>query len=298
MRLRFLYFFVIFASLFVKLVFFSVLSVFFDFQGRFLIPNGSAWGAPGHHFGVILETSLPRRVQWAPWASKSAIWDPFLWSFGLLLGPFWNAFGLFFSELFVCMRLCGCRVSKVVSYAMSHSIPLDFSTLQYNITSYDVMLRHFRSSYLRLQYIVLVCVVIDGFVMKCHGALCFILQWHAVLCYVRSCYCIFKVVSVETLMDGSVPRIPGPYPFIWFANMSHVVIICWTGLCKFTFQNVCVCGVMLHCNAGCCTNHYLNSKEVCGLAPCYLNMPCLSHVIHAITFGSDDNSSALILIFV
>ena len=134
--------------------------------------------------------------------------------------------------------------------------------------------------------------------MKCHGALCFILHWHAVLCYVTSCYCIFKVVCIETIMDGSVQRISVPYPFIWFANMSHVFIICWTGLCKFTFQNVCVCGVMLHCNAGCYTNHYLNSKEVCGLAPCYVNMPCLSHVIHAITFCSDDHSSGWIPMFV
>ena len=173
--MRCLYFFVIFSNLFVKLVFFFVLSVFFDFQGRFLIPNGSPWGAPRRHFAVILETSLPRRVQWAPQALKSAILDPLLWTFGLLLGPFWSAFGMFFSELFVCMRLCGCRVSKVVSYAMSHGIPSDFSTLQYNITLYDIMLRHFRS-YLRLQYIVLVCVVIDGCVITCHGALCFILQ--------------------------------------------------------------------------------------------------------------------------
>ena len=112
-----------------------------------------------------METFLTRGVQWAPRASKSAILDQFLWSFGLLLSPFWNAFGLFFSELFVCMRLCGCRVSKVVSYALSHGIPSNFSTLQYNITSYDVMLRHFWSSYLRLQYIVLVCVVSDGFVI-------------------------------------------------------------------------------------------------------------------------------------
>ena len=123
-----------------------------------------------------METFLTRGVQWAPRASKSTILNPFWWSFGLVLGSFWSGFGVFFSELFVFMRLCGFRVCKVVSYAMSHGIPSDFSTLQYNITSYDVMLRHFRSSYLRLQYIVLVCVVIDDFVMKCHGALCFILQ--------------------------------------------------------------------------------------------------------------------------
>ena len=49
----------------------------FWFQGRFLIPNGSPWGAPRRHFAVILETSLPRRVQWAFRASKSAIWDQF-----------------------------------------------------------------------------------------------------------------------------------------------------------------------------------------------------------------------------
>ena len=134
--------------------------------------------------------------------------------------------------------------------------------------------------------------------IKCYGALCFILQWHAVLCYVTSCYCIFKVVWIGTLMDGGVPRILVPHPFTWFANISHVVIICWTGLCKFTFQNVCVCGVMLHCNARCYTNYYLNSKEVCGLAPCCLNMPCFGQVIHAITFASDDNSSGWIRIFV
>ena len=142
-----------------------------------MIPNGSPWGAPGHHFGVILETSLPRRVQRVPRAGKSSILDSFLWSFGLLLGPFWIAFGMFFSELFVCVRLCGCHVSKVVPYAMSHGIPSDFSTLQYNITSYDVMLRHFRSSYHRLQYIVLVCVVIDGFVI-------YKISWCAVLAMV------------------------------------------------------------------------------------------------------------------
>ena len=79
---------------------------------------------------------------------------------------------MFFSELFVCMRLCGFRVCKVVSYAMSSGIPSEFSTLQYNITSYDVVLRHFGS----LHCIVLLCVVIYDFVMKCHGALCFILQ--------------------------------------------------------------------------------------------------------------------------
>ena len=123
-----------------------------------------------------METFLTREVQRAPRASKSTILNPFWWSFGLVLGSFWSGFGVFFSELFVFMRLCGFRVCKVVSYAMSHGIPSDFSTLPYNITSYDVMLRHFRSSYLRLQYIVLVCVVIDGFVMKAHGALCFILQ--------------------------------------------------------------------------------------------------------------------------
>ena len=95
---------------------------------------------------------------------------------------------MFFSELFVCMRLCGCRVSKVVSYALSHGIPSDFSTLQYNITSYDVMLRHFRSSYLRPQYIVLVCVVINGFVRNvmvrcasfCIDMLCYVMSRHAI----------------------------------------------------------------------------------------------------------------------
>ena len=55
---------------------------------------------------------------------------------------------------------------------------------------------------------------------------------------------------------------------------------------------------MLHCNAGCYTNHCLNSKEVCGLAPRCLNMPCLSHVIHAITFCSDDHSSGWAPMFV
>ena len=119
------------------------------------------------------------------------------------------------------------------------------------------------------------CVVIHVIAIRWHGELCFILPWHAVLCYVTSCYCVFEVVWVETLMDGSVPRVPVPYHVFWFANMSHVVIVCWTGLCKFTLQNVCVCGVMLHCNTGCYTNHYLNSKEVCGLAPCRLNMHSL-----------------------
>ena len=55
---------------------------------------------------------------------------------------------------------------------------------------------------------------------------------------------------------------------------------------------------MLYGNAGCYANHYLNSKEVCGLASCCLNMPCLSHVIHAITFCSDDHSSGWIPMFV
>ena len=119
-------------------------------------------------------------------------------------GCFWGCFRDVFQWTFVCMRLCGCRVSKVVSDAMSHSIPLDFSTSQYNITSYDVVLHHFGSSYLGLHYIVLLCVVICGFVMKCHGALCFILQWHAGLCYDTSCYCVFKVVWVETRMGGNV----------------------------------------------------------------------------------------------
>ena len=88
---------------------------------------------------------------------------------------------MFFSELFVCMRLCGFRVCKVVSYAMSHGIPSDFSTLQYNITSYDVMLRRFESSDLGLHYnvIALVCVVIDGF--------CSEMSWYALLHFAMTC---------------------------------------------------------------------------------------------------------------
>ena len=46
-------------------------------------------------------------------------------------GVFWGTLGMFFSTLFVGMRLCGCRVFKVVSHVMSHGIPLYFDTLQY-----------------------------------------------------------------------------------------------------------------------------------------------------------------------
>ena len=48
------------------------------------------------------------------------------------LGVFWGTLGIFFSTLFVGMRLCGCRVFKVVSYVMLHGIPVYFGTLQYN----------------------------------------------------------------------------------------------------------------------------------------------------------------------
>ena len=86
---------------------------------------------------------------------------------------------------------------QVVSYAMSHGIPLDFSfsTLQYNITSYDVMLRHFRSSYLRLQYIVLVCVVIDGFVI-------YKMPWCAVLHFAMACCAMLCHVMLLHVQSG------------------------------------------------------------------------------------------------
>ena len=51
-----------------------------------------------------------------------------LWS-GLEV--FWGTLGMFFSTLFVGMRLCGCRVFKVVSHVMLQGIPLYFDTLQY-----------------------------------------------------------------------------------------------------------------------------------------------------------------------
>ena len=51
-----------------------------------------------------------------------------LWS---SLGIFWGTLGMFFSTLFVGMRLCGCRVFKVVSHVMLQGIPLYFDTLQY-----------------------------------------------------------------------------------------------------------------------------------------------------------------------
>ena len=47
------------------------------------------------------------------------------------LGVFWDTLGMFFSTLFVGMRLCGCRVFKVVSHVMLQGIPLYFDTLQY-----------------------------------------------------------------------------------------------------------------------------------------------------------------------
>ena len=59
--------------------------------------------------------------------------------FGSILGVFCAAFevflctlGMFFNELFVCMRLCGHRVFKVVSHVMLPGIPLCFSALQSN----------------------------------------------------------------------------------------------------------------------------------------------------------------------
>ena len=48
------------------------------------------------------------------------------------LGVFWNTLGMFSNALFVGMRLCGCRVFKVISHAMLHGIPVYFGTLQYN----------------------------------------------------------------------------------------------------------------------------------------------------------------------
>ena len=100
--------------------------------------------------------------------------------FGGPLGWFWLLFGVVLGcslvNPFVCMRLCGFRVCNIVSYAMSHGLALDFSTLRYNITSQsDVMLRHFASSYLGLHYNVsaLVCVVIDG--------VCSEMSWYALL---------------------------------------------------------------------------------------------------------------------
>ena len=106
-----MYFFTIFPGFLVKLVFFSVFNVFFAFQGRFLIPNGSPWGVPGHHFGAILETSSPRRVQWTPWTPKSAILTPFWWSFGSLLVSFWSVRGCF-SVNFLCVSGCTGVVSS------------------------------------------------------------------------------------------------------------------------------------------------------------------------------------------
>ena len=98
-RLGFLYFFVRFSNSFVMLVFFFVWDVFFVLRCSFLTPNGSLWGAPGHHFGVIFETSLPRRVQWAPRTPKSTIFSPFGWSFGVVWGSFgilWEYFSVHF----------------------------------------------------------------------------------------------------------------------------------------------------------------------------------------------------------
>ena len=67
----------------------------------------------------------------APDTEKYDFWSIWvvLWSG---LGVFWNTLGMFFSTLFVGMRLCGCRVFKVVSYVMLPGIPVYFGTLQYN----------------------------------------------------------------------------------------------------------------------------------------------------------------------
>ena len=90
------------------------------------------FGAPR---GIILESFLrrPCRVgsSGRPGHRKVRFWVHLvvLWSG---LGIFSGTSGIFFSTLFVGMRLCGCRVFKVVSYVMLHGIPVYFGTLQYN----------------------------------------------------------------------------------------------------------------------------------------------------------------------
>ena len=67
----------------------------------------------------------------APDTEKYDFWSIWvvLWS---ALGVFWGILGIFFSTLFVGMRLCGCRVFKVVSYVMLHGMScLQGSLLRY-----------------------------------------------------------------------------------------------------------------------------------------------------------------------
>ena len=66
---------------------------------------------------------------------KKWVFDPFWVHFGSLLGCFWSLFVYFghvFQSSFVCMKLCGHRVFKVVSHVMLLGIPLCFSALQSN----------------------------------------------------------------------------------------------------------------------------------------------------------------------
>ena len=124
LRAQFPYFFVIFCSIFFRIIFFNIFHVFLGPEGRFLIPSGSLWGGLGHHFDVILATSLLPGVQRVLQVPKCTVWDPFWRLFGMLLRPFCVILGSILGTLFVCMMLCEFRVSKIVFYVTLQGIPL------------------------------------------------------------------------------------------------------------------------------------------------------------------------------
>ena len=95
------------------------------------------------------------------------------------------------------------------------------------------------------------CYVILGLciALYCSVLSFMILLWNAMVRFASFCNDMLRYVMThhaiafskwyELKLEWAVmcSRIPVPYHISWFANASHVVIVCWTELCKFTFQS-------------------------------------------------------------